>query len=353
MVVWRPILVLLLSALMNGCGTVSFYWQAMNGQWELSRKSRPIGDVISDQATPESLRQRLRQVEHMRAFAVSELGLPDNASYRKYADLKRPFVVWNVFATGEFSVIPKEWCFPIAGCVGYRGYFKESAAQAFAADLRKRGHDVFVAGIPAYSTLGYLDDPVLNTFIGYSESEVARLIFHELSHQVAYVKDDTTFNESFATAVELEGVRRWLKAAGSPEMQIAFDAAQGRKRNFLQLIDKHKQALATLYGKGLPAAQTRAAKATVFREMLTEYETLKQQWGGFAGCDFWFKQPLNNAQLASLGLYSALVPHFQNLLTQVNGDLPRFYAEVRKLTEMKAAQRQALLDQTGPQRIAP
>lgn len=336
----RSLLLWPLLLCLSGCTSISYYWQALGGQWELSRRARPINEVIADPATPAALRERLRKVEQMRAFAVRELGLPDNQSYRKYADLQRPYVVWNVFATEEFSVRPREWCFPIAGCVGYRGYFHEAAARAFAQTLRSQGLDVFVGGVPAYSTLGYLDDPVLNTFIGYAESEVARLIFHELSHQVVYVKDDTAFNESFATAVELAGVKRWIAANGTPDQQRAFEEAQARKRDFLTLIEEHKAALAALYEQSLPAERMRAEKARVFQDMLQAYEALKVRWGGFAGYDFWFRQQaLNNAQLASLALYTQHVPAFTRMIEQARGNMPAFYAEVRALASLPETQR--------------
>lgn len=334
---------LLLASLLlclSGCSSLSYYWQALDGQWELTRRSRAIADVVADATTPAALRERLLKVQQMRTFAVRELALPDNQSYRKYADLQRPFVVWNVFATEEFSVQPREWCFPIAGCVGYRGYFREAAARQFADTLRAQGLDVFVGGVPAYSTLGYLDDPVLNTFIGYAESEVARLIFHELSHQVVYVKDDTAFNESFATAVELEGVKRWIAAHGTVEQQRAFEEAQARKREFLTLIEDHKTALAALYGQSLPAARMREEKARILGDMLRAYESLKARWGGFAGYDFWFRQQaLNNAQLASLALYTQHVPAFARMLGQARGDMSAFYADVRALARLPKAER--------------
>jgi len=203
-------LVTMVAASLSGCANIGYYFQAVGGQMEIWNRSRPIEKLVGDERTDARLRERLSLVLKVREFASRELALPDNQSYRKYADLQRPFAVWNVFATKEFSIAPVEWCFPFAGCVAYRGYFSEEGAGQFAAGLRSQGHDVFVAGIPAYSTLGWFDDPVLNTFIFYPDAEIARLTFHELAHQVVYVSGDTVFNESFATAVELEGVDRWL-----------------------------------------------------------------------------------------------------------------------------------------------
>jgi len=323
-----------------GCSSIGYYWQAMRGQMELVRKSRPIPEVIADSVTEPKLRDTLQQVTTMREFASRELALPDNGSYRSYADLGRPYVVWNVFATEEFSTHAKEWCFPIAGCVGYRGYFSEAAARAFAQEQEQAGLDVFVGGVPAYSTLGWLDDPVLSTFIHYPPTELARLIFHELSHQVVYVKGDTTFNESFAVAVETEGVQRWVRAHGNADMQRAFERWQSRKRDFVELIERTRAKLDALYREAeVEKAELRQRKAAVFADMRAEYALIKQGWGGFSGYDGWFAQPLNNAQLASVALYTQLVPAFQALLQAHDGDMRGFYAEVERLSKLPADER--------------
>jgi predicted aminopeptidase len=345
------IALLALPAAGSGCGTLGYYWQAFGGQMELVRKARPIPEVIADPATAGDLKLRLERVREIRDFASRALALPDNGSYRQYADLKRHFVVWNVFATPEFSVQPKEWCFPVAGCVSYRGYFAQADADAFAAGVRRDGMDVYVAGVPAYSTLGWLDDPVLNTFIEYPETELARLIFHELSHQVAYAKGDTTFNESFAVAVEIEGVARWIDAQGSPEQRAAFDTAQQRRRDFAELVQRHRERLVELYGSGLPPERMRGEKVRGFDAMRADYDALKRRWGGFAGFDWWFEQPLNNAQLASVALYTQLVPGFQRLLAGSGGDLPRFYAEVKALARLPERERHAALGEAPAERI--
>lgn len=326
-----------------GCGTVKFYWQAFDGQMELIRKSRPIGEVIEDAAVASEVKVKLARVREIRDFASRQLGLPDNGSYRRYADLQRRFVVWNVFAADEFSVRAKEWCFPIAGCVGYRGYFHEDDARRFAQDERATGLDVHVGGVPAYSTLGWLDDPVLNTFIHYPETELARLIFHELSHQVAYAKGDSTFNESFAVAVESEGVERWLAAHGEAAQREAYLAAQRRKADFLALVERTRQRLAQLYAAGGEAAARRAAKATIIDDMRREYGAMKVGWGGFAGYDWWFAEPVNNAQIASVAIYTQLVDRFTALLAQEGGDLPRFYARVKALAARPEGERRAEL----------
>jgi predicted aminopeptidase len=349
---YLPLIALLaLPAAGAGCSTLGYYWQAVGGQMELVRKARPIPEVIADPATAGDLKLRLERVREIREFASRALALPDNGSYRQYADLKRHFVVWNVFAAPELSVQPKEWCFPVAGCVGYRGYFAQADAEAFAAGLRRERLDVYVGGVPAYSTLGWLDDPVLSTFIQYPETELARLIFHELSHQVAYARGDTTFNESFAVTVETEGVKRWIDAKGSPEQRAAFDAAQQRRRDFAALVQRHRDRLAQLYGSGLPPERMRGEKVRALDAMRADYDALKRQWGGFAGFDWWFEQPLNNAQLASVAIYTQMVPGFERLLAGSGGDLPRFYAEVKSLAKLPKGERHAALGVALAERV--
>jgi predicted aminopeptidase len=325
------------------CSTLGYYWQAVDGQLELKRRARPIDDVLVDAATPAHLRSRLHSVQAMREFASAELALPRNGSYQRYADLKRPYVVWNVFAAPEFSVVPETWCFPIAGCVGYRGYFAQADAERFAAELKAQGNDVYVGGVPAYSTLGWMDDPVLNTFVEYPDTELARLMFHELAHQVAYAKGDSTFNESFAVTVELEGVRRWIAQRGTPEQQAALERADLRKHEFAELVTRTRARLREVYSSGAPPERMRAEKLQTLESMRGEYQALRAAWGGYGGYDWWFAQPVNNAQLASVAIYSQLVPGFQVLLAREGGDLPRFYAAVRELAKLPRAQRRASL----------
>src|SRR5688500_18891026 len=287
----------------------------MNGQLEIWRRQQPIQDIVRDPTTPEPLKSKLARVLDIRAFASSELHLPENQSYRRYADLKRPYVVWNVFATREFSVQPLQWCFVMVGCVSYRGYFAKEDADRFGASYAAEGYDAYIGPVPAYSTLGYFPDPVLNTFIHYPDAELARLIFHELSHQLLYVRDDTVFNESFAVAVEQEGVRRWLARTGDAGQHAAFERSQRIRAAFVQLVRKYRGRLDALYRTGLAPEAMRARKAEILRDLEREYQIVKQQdWGGFRGYDAWFGRKPNNAQIASIALYTQLVPAFQSLL---------------------------------------
>ena len=335
-----------------GCSAPSYYLQAIGGQLELWREARPVEEVASGAGSTPELRGKLARAQAIRDYASRELGLPANGSYRKYADLGRPYVVWNVFAAPRLSIEPKQWCFPVAGCVSYRGYFALADAEALAAELRAQGYDVHVGGVPAYSTLGWFDDPLLNTFIHYPEPELARLIFHELAHQVAYAGDDTEFNESFATVVELEGVERWLAAEGSAEQRAQFREAQARRQDFLALVTGTRARLEALYGSEILPREMEREKARILAGLGEDYRRLKaEKWNGYAGYDRWFGQEINNATLASIGLYTALVPAFRALLAQEGGELGRFYARVEELAAMpKPARDERLAALAAPAR---
>lgn len=337
--------VLVIAALAcGGCSTVAYYAQAVTGHFDMIRRAEPIADTLARESTPARLRERLVLVQRIRDYASRELALPDNGSYRKYADLGRPFVVWNVFAAPEFSVSPRRSCFPVAGCVSYQGFYAESDARAHADALHAQGFDVYLGGVPAYSTLGWFDDPVLNTFVFYPEPELARLIFHELAHQVAYASGDTVFNESFAVAVEREGLRRWLAAFGTPAQREAWAASQSRRARFIALALEYRDRLARLYAGPGTAEERREDKKKVFDAMRADYERIKrEEWGGFAGYDRFFEQGANNALLASISAYNELVPAFEELLAQKRGDLAAFYAEVKSLAAVPREQRNARL----------
>lgn len=340
----RPLAAMAVTLLLGGCASPGYLLQAAGGQWELWRLSQPIEAVQAEPECSADLRRKLAAALEIRDFASRDLGLPDNGSYRKYADVKRPYVVWSVFATKDLSVRAKEWCFPVAGCVNYRGYFAKDDADAFAAELRHQGYDVYVGGVPAYSTLGWFDDPLLNTFINYQEPELARIVFHELAHQKLYIPNDTEFNESFAVAVEEAGVQRWLAYRGDPKLQLLYERGREHRADFVALVRKYRKQLAELYAGDLDAAVKRREKTRILGELRTEYVALKNgRWGGFEGYDPWFAGEVNNATLASVGIYTGLLPGFRALLAAQQGDLLRFYAEAKRLADLpKEARRQAL-----------
>jgi predicted aminopeptidase len=316
----RILISLLVPFLLGGCETLAYYAQAVGGQVSLMSRARPVDDLLADPQTPQALRVRLQLARAIRDYAVTELKLPDNASYRSYADIGRPYAVWNVVAAPEFSLESLKSCFPVAGCVSYRGFFAQEDAEHYAAGLRAQGNDVYVYGVAAYSTLGRFDDPLLSSFIRFSDAALARLMFHELAHQVAYVKDDSTFNESFAVVVEREGLRRWLAATGRAEAQREILAAQERNKAFISEIEQARARLRVLY-------RQRIAPEAMRERKLAELADLKAK---LAGQERYKDLAPSNAFLASFATYTDLVPTYEHLLQEEGGDLGRFYARVKK-----------------------
>ena len=338
----RCALLALLIAPLSGCGTL-YIAQAAQGQIRVLRARAPISTVIADPATSAKLRSTLQTVLDARNYASRELGLPDNQSYRSYAQLDRPYVVWNVVATPEFSVEPRRWCFPVAGCVAYRGYFQEARARHFANALASIGDDVTVYGVSAYSTLGKFADPVLSSMIGYGEVELAAIIFHELAHQLIYVKNDSSFNESFATVVEETGLRRWLAAQGKTAELQRHIARQLRQSEVVRSFSAAREELALLYSTQLQKPEMRTRKREILEMLARQIEATERRDGASAGYDAWLREGLNNAHLASIGTYFDCVPGFERLLTEAGGNLPVFYARVRTVARLKRSERQTLL----------
>jgi predicted aminopeptidase len=326
----RWLAAILCLALIGGCQSLAYYTQAVGGHLKVLSKARPVEDWLADPATPPELKQRLQTARRIREFASANLKLPENNSYLAYADLERPYVVWNVFAAPEFSVEPKVECFPFTGCVSYRGFYSEHDARRHAEKLRAAGYDVHVGGVPAYSTLGWSDDPLLSTFIRYPDAQLARLVFHELAHQLVYAKSDTTFNESFAVAVEEEGVKRWLEAEGRAGELAEFHAAQARKREAVARVHDTRERLAAVYRMPLP------------REAMLEHK--RGEWARLRASYPALPAEPNNAFLASIAVYTELVPAFQRLLAE-SGSLEKFYARVRELAKAEPRERSLVLAQ--------
>jgi len=339
--------------LTSGCGTIGYALHTASGHLDVLRAARPVPQWMSDEATPAALKERLALTQRIRDFAVSELKEPDNASYRRYADLHRNAAVWNVVAAPELSLELKKWCFPVVGCVGYRGYFDIARANAFADELRAQGLEVNVYAVPAYSTLGTLPgdffaDPLLNTFIQFPEGELARLIFHELAHQVAYASGDTEFNESFATAVERIGGMRWLAERATPQAREDYARYDGRRQDFRALTKRYRDQLDALYKSGASDADKRRDKAALMAQLRVDYEAMKaSRWGGFSGYDAWFARA-NNAAFGVLSAYNELVPGFERLFEHEGRDFPRFYKEVQRLARLPSKEeRRAALQREG------
>jgi len=329
---------------MTGCAAPGYYFQAMSGQMAVTAARRPIPEVMADGATPRELKARLQLIARAKEFAESNLRLRADGSFSTYADLGRPYAAWNVVATPEFSLTPKRWCFLIAGCVGYRGYFSQPNAERFAERLRERGYDVHVGGVAAYSTLGWFRDPVLNTTLRLSDAGAVAVVFHELAHARLYVGGDSMFSESFATAVEEEGVRRFFAAAGDETPMAAWRAARAHDLEFHALVDETRRRLAVLYGSGTDPSAMRAAKTRELDAARAAYAQLKAKWGGHGGYDRFFDAGLNNARLAAVSLYREYVPAFATMIADVGGDMEVFYERAEKLARLSRDERKAALE---------
>jgi predicted aminopeptidase len=319
-----------------------FYWQAIGGQLELLRSRTPIDNLLADPRTDPILRDRLQSVAEIRRFAVDQLELPDNDSYTTYVDIGRPYVVWNVVAADEFSVDPRRWCFPFAGCVAYRGFFERESAERFQARLTRQGLDTYLGGASAYSTLGYFDDPILSTMLGGGEQYIASLVFHELAHQKLYIKDDSEFNEAFATAIEEYGTERWLQARGNHEALEGYHRRLVYRSDFAELVLAQQARLTVAFAGAAPAEGKRAAKQQIFDLMRAEYAALKDKWGGTTDYDAWFAQPMNNAVLASVATYRRWLPGLRWRLREIG--LDSFYVEMSSLSSLTPEQREARLE---------
>lgn len=329
--------------LLSACSDLDYYLHTAGGHMEVMAERKSIPDLLTDQNTPEELREKLKEIAWIRHFASNRLALPENGSYQSYVELDRPYVVWNVVATPELSLEPLVWCFPFAGCISYRGYFELKKAQEFAKILQEEGHDITVSGVPAYSTLNWFDDPALSTFSKWPTSAIARLIFHELAHQKLYVPDDSAFNESFATTVERAGVELWLDRFGSPKDKEKYAHKLKYENQFLELTADTRQELKKVYDSGMSDQEKRQRKEDVFSDLRQRYSTLRESWNGYTGYDRWF-ETLNNAKFASLNTYHRWVPAFKLVLKQEKNNFPSFYQRCEAISRVPQQKRSELLD---------
>ncbi len=332
----------------SGCASLAYYGQAIDGQLRVMAASRPIEEIVADDATDVALRARLRQVPALRDFAIDELGLVASDSYRSYADLQREAMVWSLVAAPADSLEPYTWCYPVIGCAAYRGYFAKADAEAHAARLIDEGWDVAVEPVPAYSTLGWFSDPLPSTVLHWPITDIAGLIFHELAHETLYADGDSAFNEGYATLVEREGVQRWLQRHGTEEQRLANESREERRAAFIALLRQTRERLVTVYAAELSRDRMLRRKQEVLAQLQADYRQLKEGWGGYAGYDRWFARPLNNAHLASVATYHSAVPAFRRLLQQLDGDLPAFHAACRALAELPRFARDAYLGNLRP-----
>lgn len=329
---------------LSGCATVGYYSQAVGGHLKLMSAREPIDEVLANPETPEDLREKLQTLIDARQFAVSTLGLPDNDSYSSFAATGRDAVTWNVVAAPEFSVSPKTWCFPVAGCVSYRGYFDRADADEYAATLASENFDVTVGGASAYSTLGWFDDPILDTMLRGSDVRYVGTLFHELAHQVLYVKDDSNFNEAFASFVEQEGMRQWLEERGEAERIEQYDASLKRGEDFVALLRKTRNGLVEAYAQDVDEETMRESKSAVFATMQDDYQQLKVNWDGYSGYDNWFKRDVNNARLIAVSTYRRFIPAFRAMYLQAGEDMNEFYKIAKIAAELPPVERREHLN---------
>jgi predicted aminopeptidase len=333
----RLLLVAVAGLAASGC----YLARISEGHMTLMIARQPIGDVLADPGTPPELRERLEYVREARAFASYALALPDNGSFTTYVELDRPYVAWNVFAAPEFSVEPKKWCFVVAGCVNYRGYFSEQEAVDFARQLEGKGFDVYVSPVAAYSTLGTFNDPVLSSMLDYDDVTLAGLIFHEMAHQVAYVPGDSDFNEAFAQSVEMEGVKRWLDSLGRYDELVRYRQAKDRLFAVIRLIEETRRRLAEVYASGTGRVAMREAKARELQRLKDDYARLRESWPDGPDYDRWMASEFNNARLAATSTYDRCLPGFTRLLQDLDGYLQGYYRAVRRLGRQGAEEREA------------
>jgi len=322
-----------------GCESLRYYTQAISGQFTILKRRKPIDTLISDPNTSPDLKKQLRTVLALREFARDVLYLPVNDSYLSFADLHRPYAVWNVYAAPEFSLTPKTWCYPLVGCLAYRGFFAQQNALDYAEKLRMQEYDTFVSGIAAYSTLGWFADPVLNTFVYRREARLAALLFHELAHRLLYVADDTTYSESFATALEQEGLRRWLGTKADTGALNAHMSDYRRHQEFVRLVITYREQLESVYRGDSSPEGKRREKSALLERLRDDYRALKAGWNGYSGYDAWFRHPLNNAQIITVSTYHDLVPAFTNLLRASDNNLRSFYRKCRDLSKRPRQER--------------
>ncbi len=337
-------LFVLVSILMMGCSSVSYYSQVVNGHYALMESREDIKEIIAEKKYSENIRDRLALSLEIRQFAVDALNLPDNSSYKSFVKLDRPYPIWNVIAAEKFSVRAKQWCFLVVGCISYRGYFNVQEAETKARELSAEGYDVAVSPAAAYSTLGWFDDPLLSSMLYKQDAYLAGIIFHELAHQKVYIDDDSSFNEAFATAVELEGVRRWLDKHGDPQANQIYRLHKQRQGEFNTLLRTTHQHLKDLYQTEKDVAVLTAGKARIIAEMKNEYQRLKKTWNGDTSYDKWMARDINNAHLALVATYHELVPAFEAMLKNQANELGRFYAEVKRVGELPVTERVQLFD---------
>lgn len=340
----HTVMATVMSTLLAGCEAVSYYSQMAAGHLSILSKREAVENVIANKDTPAKLKDKLKLTQAAREFAQVHLGLSADGHYMHYVALDRPYVIWNVFAAPALSVSAKKWCYPIIGCMVYRGYYSEQNAQQYAKSLTDKGWDIYVGGVAAYSTLGWFKDPILSTFMQRSDGQLVDLIFHELAHQRLYINGDSTFNESFATVVAEEGLKRWVTNKGDPTVYEQFVQRQQRHKQFTELVIEYRAKLHDLYQSNLTPDQKLEQKTEIIAALRQAYEVIKtEQWQGYRGYDRWFSEDINNAKLVTIATYHSYVPKLAEKLNALEGNMEAFYAWCEEIGKLSNSERKALL----------
>jgi len=338
---------LVLVTFLAACSGPGYYLQAISGQWKLIHARRDIQTLLDDPATKKELATNLKSAEQVKAFANSTLDLPGNGSYSSYVEVDGDALVWNVVATKEFSLEAKKWCFPVSGCVPYRGFFKQQKAKTSATRLHNKGMDVFVSPAAAYSTLGWFKDPLLSTMISGPDTRLAAYLFHELAHQRLYVKGDGLFNEGYASFVEKTGLRLWLESSQRQDDLLQWQRRDNASRDFNHLIGELHKELARLYSSDTPETTMRQKKASIIDSLAISYEQLSdEKWQGKRYYNNWFEDPVNNARLVLYNTYQGGHCAFQSLFDQAGGDLQKFHQLAKQKSRLQKDERAKWLKQT-------
>lgn len=339
-IIFIPASVILLTA----CAHLDYYSQSIAGQWEIISNSRPIDEILLDENVPDSVKEKLTLISEIRNFAIEELKLPDNKSYLSYVDIHREFVVWNIIATPELSLEPVQWCYPIAGCLNYRGFFDKDVAVSQANMLREDGYDVFIGGVSAYSTLGWFDDPVLNTMLKKDLNYLIKVIFHELAHQKIYIRNDTEFNEAFAETVAITGTRKWLSKYRSKSELEEFDRKQKAEDKFVSIVLKAREELEKIYNSGLPDQLKLQIKTRILADMREDYESTWTNHDYETNYDEWFGDDINNAKISAVVTYRNLIAGFIRLLEYTGYNFDSFYRLVNSMEQCSITERRTILE---------
>jgi len=329
--------------LLNACSDFGYYWHTSTGHIALMNQRVYIDNILEDPDLDPKFRERLLLVKAIRVFSVETLALPESGSYNNYVQLDRAYALQNLFAAAEFSTDLYLWCYPIVGCAGYRGYYDAEMLASYVEQLKAQNFDTYVGNVPAYSTLGWFDDPVLSSFIYWPDYRLAGLLFHELSHQRIYIKNDTQFNESLAVAVQQAGTELWLKTSQHGQQLEEYRRWIEYQGEVITLIKETRETLAELYRSDDDEVSMREQKQLILAGSRDNYAALALRLNYRDGFANWFAGNLNNARLGSVSAYHAQTPAFLAILKAQNYDFEAFFKTVESISKLDKSARDGCL----------